>query len=582
MWPAPRQSARRAATVRGEWAPLSVTSPSEPSRSAPGERRPGRGNRLAQLDPRYAVSSGLALAVASLALGLMVSGAFTSRHKIVAAPVRVTLRAAAAASVFATDPNANHGKSGELRVDSSPIMRSYLRFDLSRLRGKVTRAKLSLDPLAGNPVGFAVDVVPAGWKEGEVTYATAPPARARIGLSGPLARGVRATIDVTRFVRGDGRELALALVGVTSQRIALAGLEHGALGPQLTVWLKGGYAARPRPGHASLATGHASLATAARAATAGIMAARRGHDPLIAAAGDIACDPAAVSYRSGNGTTNSCHDRLVSDMLLRIRPTAVLPLGDEQYDCGELSAFHSSYARTWGRLRAISHPVPGNHEYGEECGGSSAVGYFRYFGSIAGPFGRGWYSYDLGSWHLIALNSECSYGRGRLVVGGCRLGSREERWLRRDLATHRRRCMLGYWHEPRFSSGQHGDALQMARIWNDLAHAHADIVLSAHNHDYERFAPIGAVPEAPVATGRRRRPNFQEPVLNTRGIREFVVGTGGKNHYPFRHPPLRGEVVRNPDAYGLLLLRLRPRGFSWRFVPEPGKTFTDSGSAWCS
>jgi acid phosphatase type 7 len=561
-----------------------TSSSSDAARSAAGERRPRHGNRLPALHPRYAVLAGLALAAASLALGLLVSGAFTSRHKIVAAsPVRATLRAAAAASVFATDPNANHGQIGTLRVDSSPIMRTYLRFDLSRLRGKVTRATLSLDPLAANPVGFAVHLVPAAWNEGEITYTTAPRPGARIGHSGPLSRGVRATIDVTRFVRGDGRELSLALVGMTSHQIALAGLKHGVLGPALTVWLRRGegpaYPARPSPGHASLATGHASLATTARA---GIMAAGRGHNPLIGAAGDIACDPAAATYRSGNGTTNSCHERLVSDMLLHIRPTAVLPLGDEQYDCGELSAFRSSYARTWGRLRAISHPVPGNHEYGEECGGSSAVGYFRYFRSIAGTFGQGWYSYDLGSWHLIALNSECSYGRGRLAVGGCRAGSRQERWLRRDLATHRRRCTLAYWHEPRFSSGQHGDAQQMARIWNDLARAHADIVLAAHNHDYERFTPIGVVPEAPAVSGRRGGPNFQEPVLNARGIREFVVGTGGKNHYPFRHPPLRGEIVRNSDTYGLLLLRLRPRGYSWRFMPEPGKTFTDSGSRWCS
>jgi hypothetical protein len=269
-------------------------------------------------------------------------------------------------------------------------------------------------------------------------------------------------------------------------------------------------------------------------------------------------------------------------MLLRIHPTAVLPLGDEQYQCGALSDFRASYGPTWGRLMAISHPVPGNHEYGGSCHRSSASGYFRYFGAAAGGNDRGWYSYNVGSWHLIALNSECSSGREGVPVGGCGAGSPQETWLRRDLATHPQRCTLAYWHEPRFSSGEHGDNQRMAAIWNDLARAHVDIVLSGHNHDYERFAPIGVTPGVPTETGPTLPPNFEPPILNPSGIREFVAGTGGKNHYRFVHTPLRGELVRNDNTYGLLLLRLRPRGYSWRFVPEPGKSFTDSGSGTCS
>lgn len=312
------------------------------------------------------------------------------------------------------------------------------------------------------------------------------------------------------------------------------------------------------------------------------MAAGPGHAPLVAAAGDIACDPTTAKFAGGNGTGNSCHERIVSDMLLRIHPTAVLPLGDEQYQCGYLSGFRASYGPTWGRLMAISHPVPGNHEYGAPCHPSSAVGYFRYFGAIAGRNERGWYSYNLGRWHFIALNSECRAGQGLLQVGGCESGSPQERWLRHDLATHRQRCTLAYWHEPRFSSGEHGEAGDMATIWNDLARAHVDIVLSGHNHDYERFAPIGVVPGVDATTASTEAPSFEQPILNRTGIREFVVGTGGKNHYVFQHPPLRGERVRNDNTFGLLLLRLRPRGYSWRFVPEPGKSFTDSGSGTCS
>jgi acid phosphatase type 7 len=569
-----------------------MTSQSGPIRSADGARRARHGNRVLVGRPGLVLVAGVALAAASLALGLVVSGAFTSRHEIVAtAPVRASIPLAAAASVFATAPTANHGAVGTLRVDSSPIVRSYVRFDLSRLRGKVTSATLSFGALAANPVGLAVHVAPGGWTEDQITYANAPRPRARIGLSGPLSAGIRSSMNVTPFARGR-RELDLALVGISSQQIALAGRERGALAPRLIVWVKGGagpvYAGRPSPGHGSGGTGdagpatsHASLAAAAKAATTGGMAPGRGHNPLVAAAGDIACDPTTASFRNGNGTTNSCHERVVSEMLLRIHPAAALPLGDEQYKCGDLSSFRRSYGPTWGRLMAISHPVPGNHEYGEACGRSSAAGYFRYFGAAAASFGRGWYSYNLGRWHMIALNSECSYGRGRLRVGGCNVGSQQERWLRRDLAKHPRRCTMAYWHEPRFSSGEHGDAQQMARIWNDLARAHADVVLSGHNHDYERFEPAGAEAGAHLNAGPTLPPNYQNPLLRAGGMREFVVGTGGKNHYPFFHPPLRGEVVRNSDTYGLLLLRLRARGYSWRFVPEPGKTFTDSGSAWC-
>ena len=521
---------------------------------------------------------GLALAVGVPLVGLLIFA--LSRKHTREAPRAVPsataeVPAAGDASVFAASPDANHGASRMLRVDGSPVVRTYLRFDLSRLTGRVTSARLSLDPLTAHPFGIVVALAPGRWDEHQITYATAPAPGARITLTGPLAVRVPTTIDVTRFVRGR-RELDLALVGAGSQQVALASREQGALGPHLSIVTQGGR--RPAPA----APVHRGPEAVLPAATAGNMAAGPNHDPLVAAAGDIACDPTSGSFRAGTGTQNNCREQAVSDLLLRAHPNAVLPLGDVQYECGELAAFRRSYAPTWGRLLAITRPTIGNHEYGDACHRGDPSGYFTYFGARAGPHSRGWYSYNLGGWHMIALNSECSYGRGRLKVGGCKAGSAQERWLRRDLAAHPRRCTLAYWHEPRFSSGQHGNAQQMARIWNVLARAHADIVLSGHNHDYERFDPIGAAPGVPVSKSADRPPNFQQPILDPRGIREFVVGTGGKNHYPFEHAPLRGEVVRNADTYGVLLLRLRPRGYSWRFVPEPGKTFTDAGTASCS
>jgi hypothetical protein len=168
---------------------------------------------------------------------------------------------------------------------------------------------------------------------------------------------------------------------------------------------------------------------------------------------------------------------------------------------------------------------------------------------------------------VIVLNSECSYGGG--AVGGCGAGSQQEAWLRQDLAAHQAQCSLAYWHEPRFSSGQHGNAVQMTVIWNDLVAAGADVVLSGHNHVYERFDPIGI--------------SYASPTPDPGGIREFVVGTGGKNLSAFGSvPPLVGEVVRNDDTYGVLGLTLRAGSYDWRFLPlDGGGGFTDSGSGDC-
>jgi acid phosphatase type 7 len=235
-------------------------------------------------------------------------------------------------------------------------------------------------------------------------------------------------------------------------------------------------------------------------------------------------------------------------MIGRLHPGAVLALGDLQYESGTVAAFKAVFGATWGKYRSIMFPAVGNHEYLTKGG----AGYFGYFGLP--PY----YSYTLGDWHMISLDSECSH------VGGCQAGSAQERWLKADLAAHNTLCTLVYWHEPRFSSGEHGNATQMTTIWNDLVAANVDVVLSGHNHDYERFAPLGA-------TGQ----------LDPTGITEFVVGTGGKNHYAFTRAPLTGEVVRNDTAFGVMRMLLGPTGFSWRFYSAPGWTFSDSGSAAC-
>jgi hypothetical protein len=234
----------------------------------------------------------------------------------------------------------------------------------------------------------------------------------------------------------------------------------------------------------------------------------------------------------------------------------VLALGDEQYETGSLAAFLSSYESSWGAFRRITRPAVGNHEYGTP----GAAGYFRYFGALAGDPTRGWYSYDVGTWHIVVLNSECGD-----VVGGCRRGSPQERWLARDLAAHPARCTMAYWHQPRFSSGEHGDTPDVAAFWEDLYAAGADVVLAGHDHNYERFAP--------------QRPDGAPDAA--RGIREFVVGTGGKSERGLSRVRSPNSVVATTGVHGVLALTLHEGRYDWRFLPVKGDTFTDHGSASC-
>lgn len=276
-------------------------------------------------------------------------------------------------------------------------------------------------------------------------------------------------------------------------------------------------------------------------------------DPLIGASGDIACDPTNSGFNGGSGTTYRCKMMATSDLLVNAGVTGVLPLGDNQYEDGSLANYEQSYDPTWGRLKAITYPIVGNHEYLT----ASAAGYFAYFGTAAGDPQKGYYSYDLGNWHLIALNSQCS------PVGGCGSGSPQESWLKADLAAHPNQCLLAYWHQPYYSSGMFGDEPAYAAFWQDLYAAHADLVLSGHDHDYERFA-------------------LQDPngVADPLGVRQFVVGTGGNNHTDWTTIQPNSEA-RNNDTFGVLLLGLHSGSYEWKFVPIAGLTFADSGTQAC-
>jgi hypothetical protein len=282
---------------------------------------------------------------------------------------------------------------------------------------------------------------------------------------------------------------------------------------------------------------------------------------VVYAAGDIACDPADHAFNNGNGSPTTC-EQAATARLLDPSASAILLLGDDQYECGGLAAYEASFDKSWGAVKALLRPAPGNHEHqaasGTNCDASGhAGGYFAYFGGAAHQESGGHYSFDLGGWHLIALDSNCRQ------VGGCAAGSEEEQWLRADLAANTQRCVLAYWHHPRWSSGTHGNEGQTDAFWDDLYAAGADIVLNGHDHDYERFAP-----QSPAG------------VADPMGIREFVVGTGGRSHDPIRQV-VPNSQARNFDTFGVLKLTLGAESYAWSFVPVAGGTFTDSGSAAC-
>jgi hypothetical protein len=264
----------------------------------------------------------------------------------------------------------------------------------------------------------------------------------------------------------------------------------------------------------------------------------------------------------GAGDIVGCQDprgALATAKLIEKIQGTVFTLGDMVYDAANLPQFQNCYGASWGKFRERTRPAIGNHEYLK----GNATPYFQYWGAQAGPPGKGYYSYDLGSWHVVVLNTNCEAPG----LGGCAASSPQESWLRQDLKEHRGSCIVAYGHHPLFSSGifrSHAVHPELKRLWEDLYAAHADLILAGHEHSYERFAPQD--PDG------RADPQH--------GIREIVVGTGGRSHYPLG-PVLPNSEVQNFDTYGVLKLSLSPQGYTWEFIPEEGKSFHDSGVGAC-
>jgi acid phosphatase type 7 len=268
----------------------------------------------------------------------------------------------------------------------------------------------------------------------------------------------------------------------------------------------------------------------------------RGGRVVVVAAGDISC-------------AGVCGQKATARLVSRVRPNAVLGLGDFQYETGTKSNLDRYYDPYWGGFKSKTYAINGGrHDF---YGTGDWLDYFNRGGPMhLRPEGS--YSFDLGRWHVVALNSYC-FERSSCDASGW------TRWLRQDLARHRARCTLAFWHEPYWTSPSHHEEDKSLTPWvKALYQAGADVLLQAHNHAYERFAPQDP-------SGHRD---------DARGIRGFTVGTGGDSHYDYMGT-VTNSAVKNDNTYGVLKLTLRPRGYDWRFLPVAGKSFSDSGAGRC-
>jgi acid phosphatase type 7 len=434
------------------------------------------------------------LGAAAAAVACAAVGGTTPRPAAAANPAQV-FTPLADAFVSAAEPKVNYGRARSLQLRARPLRRAYLRFRIGGLRGGVISARLRVFVTRPARANLQVRVVARRrWNERSLRYRTAP-RLGRVVAEGAAHRGWT-SFDLGSVVQAPGA-VDLALVATR--------------------------------GTASVASRETRSKPRIRVETA----------PVLLAAGDI-------------GSCRSSGDEATA-ALLTGAPATIAALGDLAYPVGSAADFANCYDPSWGRFKSTTRPAAGNHDYATP----GAAGYFDYFGAAAGPRAAGYYSYDLGSWHVVVLNSNC-----RFVP--CGPGSLQETWLRRDLALHRTRCTLAYFHHPLFSSTV-GTATPAVRpLWQALYDGGADVVLNGHAHNYQRFGP-----QTPSGAA--------DPA---RGIREFVVGTGGNSHHRVGLPTPNQETV-DDTTYGVLRLLLLDTGYRWQFVPQSGGVFADSGTAAC-
>ncbi len=453
----------------------------------------------------------------------------------------LTFHPSADAYVIETSPTSNYGTATTIRVDSSPVTRSYLRFTVSGLNGAaVQSAKLRVYANSSNSAGYTVNALGSNsWGETTLTYSNAPAPGSVIGASAAITGGQWVETDLSNYIKADGT-YSLVLSTTSATNTNLAARESGANAPQLVI-----------------TTGAAAATATKVAAPTATQPAGSGSTLLLA--GDICKhNQGSADYTANCKKTGD----LVRSLLASHPGAQVQTLGDNVNNdtTGSYDAQYTQlYQPAWGSFLNVTHALMGNHDTYPPSG---TAPYYSFFGSHSG--GKpGYYSYNIGaSWHVIVLNAQCSQ------AGGCGASSAQTTWLKNELAANTRKCVLAVWHQPRWTSGRHTDNSTYAPWWNLLYQYKADIVANGHNHNYERF-------------------NLIDPNENAAadGIREFVVGTGGApgDSYTYASHPLDpNEVIRNQSAaYGVLQLTLNDASYAWKFQPAAGTTFTDSGTQVC-
>jgi hypothetical protein len=427
-------------------------------------------------------------------------------------------------------PTVNFGTLTTLVGRTSPEIDSYVKFNVSGLSGAPLRAVLRLwVETTGTTTYKVYQVTDSSWTETGLTFNNKPAFGRLAATSGPTTAGTWMDLDVTGAVGGNG----LVTLGFTTGSTAgknFASREDATHAPQLLL--------TPQP--------------------------PANGDPIIVAAGDIACSPADANFNGGAGTATACHEKATSDLVLSLNPLAVLTLGDEQYNSGKLTDFLTSYDPTWGRFKDITHPAIGNHEYGD----TGAGGYFNYFGDNSTPLEPGcrknckaWYSYSIGNWRIITLNTECTTNNNNCVAG-----SEQDLWLQSELAKANAagQCKLVTSHHPKWSSSSFA-ATDIDQLVQDMYAGHTDLYVTGHMHGYERFAPQDPLGQLDAANG----------------ITEIISGAGGAFFTGFL-AVAPNSLVRNNDTYGVLKLTLHAHSADYQFVRDPTSgLFSDSGTVNC-
>jgi len=485
-----------------------------------------------------------------------------------------------------SSPTANYGTATSLQVNgvSNPGIESFIRFTVSGISGTIQSAQLRVYATTNRTKnGPALYETSASWTETGISW-NRRPARTSGAVDNKGSIGINswAEYDVTSLVTGNGT-FSFVLVADSSDGVRFSS-RQGSRPPELVVALSSventpGATETAIPGatDTSLPTLTVSPAETSTSTSTETPTETSTSTPVADTATptetstppstdtatatqtptDTSTPTPTVETSStpssgsavfvGAGDISSCtnnNDEATSKLLDAI-PGTVFAAGDNAYIDGSYTEYINCYDPTWGRHKARTKPIPGNHDYQT----SGAAGYFQYFNNVPA-----YYAFNLGSWRIYALNSELSVTATSTQVT----------WLQDDLAANPSQCVLAYWHKPRWSSGSnHGSNSAMQTLWQVLYNAGAELVINGHEHNYERFAEMNA-----------------SGAVVSQGLREFVVGTGGNSHYPFG-TALSTSQVRNSSTYGVLKLTLRSGGYDWQFVPVAGSTFTDSGSGSC-